>query len=56
MGLAFPAAWYQPVSVGVFAKGLGFADLWPNIAVLGLFALGFIGAAMAALRKRSAST
>ena len=54
MGLAFPAAWYQPVSVGVFAKGLGFADLWPNIAVLGLFALGFIGAAMAALRKRSA--
>jgi ribosome-dependent ATPase len=54
MGLAFPAAWYQPVSVGVFAKGLGFADLWPNIAVLGLFALGFIGAAMAALRKRGA--
>jgi ribosome-dependent ATPase len=54
MGLAFPAAWYQPVSVGVFAKGLGFADLWPNIAVLALFALGFIGAAMAALRKRSA--
>jgi ribosome-dependent ATPase len=54
MGLAFPAAWYQPVSVGVFAKGLGFADLWPNIAVLALFAIGFIGAAMAALRKRSA--
>ncbi|CAH1659819.1 ribosome-associated ATPase/putative transporter RbbA [Chelatococcus asaccharovorans] len=54
MGLAFPAAWYQPISVGVFAKGLGFADLWPNMTVLGLFALGFIAAAVVALRKRGA--
>ncbi|MDQ0513133.1 ribosome-associated ATPase/putative transporter RbbA [Ancylobacter amanitiformis] len=54
IGLSFPAAWYQPVSVGVFAKGLGFADLWLDIVVIFLFALGFIGAAMLALRKRSA--
>ncbi|MFG1464103.1 ribosome-associated ATPase/putative transporter RbbA [Xanthobacter sp. DSM 24535] len=54
MGLAFPAAWYQPVSVGVFAKALGFSDLWPNMAVLVLFALGFIGAAVLALRKQGA--
>ncbi|CAA0099955.1 Ribosome-associated ATPase [Starkeya nomas] len=54
IGLSFPAAWYQPVSVGVFTKGLGFASLWFNIVVIFLFALGFIGAAMVALRKRSA--
>ncbi|WP_454684236.1 ribosome-associated ATPase/putative transporter RbbA [Ancylobacter moscoviensis] len=54
IGLSFPAAWYQPVSVGVFTKGLGFASLWFNIVVIFLFAFGFIGAAMVALRKRSA--
>ena len=32
LGLSFPSAWYQPVTVGVFAKALGFADLWRNIA------------------------
>ncbi|MBN9017921.1 MAG: ribosome-associated ATPase/putative transporter RbbA [Rhizobiales bacterium] len=54
LGLAFPAAWYQPISVGAFAKGLGFAELWPNMLVLVLFALGFIGAAVVALRKQGA--
>jgi ribosome-dependent ATPase len=54
MGLAFPSAWYQPVSVGVVAKGLGFADLWLDMLVIGLFGLGFIAAAIVALRKRGA--
>lgn len=54
LGLSFPAAWYQPVSVGVFAKGLSLPDLWPNIAVLFLFAAGFICAALVALRKQGA--
>jgi len=54
MGLAFPSAWYQPVSVGVVAKGLGFADLWPDMLVIGLFGLGFIAAAIISLRKRGA--
>ncbi|HWJ73134.1 MAG TPA: ribosome-associated ATPase/putative transporter RbbA [Kaistia sp.] len=54
IGLAFPAAWYQPISVGVFAKGLGFAELWPNLLVLVLFGLVFIGAAIVALRKQGA--
>lgn len=54
MGLSFPAAWYQPISVGVFAKGLGFAELWPNLAVLGAFGLAFIAAAAVALRKQGA--
>ena len=24
IGLMFPAAWFQPISVGAFTKGLGF--------------------------------
>lgn len=54
MGLAFPAAWYQPISMGAFDKGLGFLALWPNLAVLVLFAVGFIAAAVIALRKQGA--
>ena len=54
IGLAFPAAWYQPISVGVFAKGLGLADLWPNLLVLVAFGLAFIGASVVALRKQGA--
>ena len=50
-GLLFPAAWYHPVAVGTFAKGLGFAALWPNMLVLLLFAGGLLGAAALALRK-----
>jgi ribosome-dependent ATPase len=53
VGLGFPSAWYQPVSVGSFAKGLGFAALWPNIAVLALFGVGFLAASALALRKRA---
>ena len=28
IGLTFPSAWYQPVTVGVFAKALGMPELW----------------------------
>ncbi|MDQ0393647.1 ribosome-associated ATPase/putative transporter RbbA [Labrys monachus] len=52
MGLAFPAAWYQPISVGTFAKGLGFEALWPNLAVLVFFGVGFIAVAIMTLRKQ----
>ncbi|MBB3312309.1 ribosome-dependent ATPase [Rhizobium sp. BK196] len=54
MGLLFPSAWYQPVSVGVITKGLGLAELWPNLIALAGFAVVFVGAALVALRKRSA--
>ncbi|UWU18674.1 ribosome-associated ATPase/putative transporter RbbA (plasmid) [Rhizobium sullae] len=54
MGLLFPAAWYQPISVGVITKGLGFAELWFNLVVLAAFGLVFVAAALAALRKRGA--
>jgi ribosome-dependent ATPase len=54
MGLLFPAAWYQPITVGVITKGLGFAELWDNLAMLLLFGIGFIAMALLALHKRSA--
>lgn len=52
LGLAFPSAWFQSISAGAFTKGLGFAELWPNLAVLFFFAVLFLGAAALALRKR----
>jgi ribosome-dependent ATPase len=53
-GLAFPSAWYEPVSVGTFTKGLGFMDLWPNLLVLATFFSGFGFAARLKLRKQEA--
>ena len=37
--MVFPAAWFQTISVGVFAKGLGVADLGRDYAVLALMAV-----------------
>jgi ribosome-dependent ATPase len=54
MGLVFPSAWYQPISVGIITKGLGFAELWTNLLMLSGFGIGFIVMALVALRKRSA--
>ena len=34
IGLMFPAAWFHPISVGTFTKGLGYSDLWFNALVL----------------------
>ncbi len=54
VGLAFPGAWYQPVSVGTFAKGLGWPDLRLNAVVLAIFGLVYLVASVAALRKQEA--
>jgi ribosome-dependent ATPase len=54
IGLLFPAAWFQPISVGTFTKGLGYSDLWFNTLVLAAFALGFLAAARAFLQKQEA--
>ncbi len=54
IGLGFPAAWFQPISVGTFTKGLGFSDLWLNALVLGIFAAGYLVAAHIVLRKQEA--
>jgi ribosome-dependent ATPase len=52
IGLGFPAAWFQPISVGTFTKGLGFSDLWFNALVLVVFAVGYLTAAHFVLRKQ----
>jgi ribosome-dependent ATPase len=52
IGLAFPAAWFQPISVGTFTKGLGFSELWFNALVLAIFAVGYLIAAHIVLRKQ----
>jgi ribosome-dependent ATPase len=50
----FPAAWFQPISVGTFTKGLGFSDLWLNGLVLAAFALVYLLAAQTVLQKQEA--
>jgi ribosome-dependent ATPase len=52
IGLMFPAAWFQPISVGTFTKGLTYSDLGLNALVLSLFALGYFAAAHTFLRKQ----
>jgi ribosome-dependent ATPase len=52
IGLMFPAAWFQPISIGTFTKGLGYADLGLNALVLALFAIGYLIAAQLLLPKQ----
>ncbi|MGA7487077.1 MAG: ribosome-associated ATPase/putative transporter RbbA [Xanthobacteraceae bacterium] len=52
IGLMFPAAWFQPISVGTFTKGLGYSALWFNALVLALFAVGYLTAAQLILQKQ----
>jgi ribosome-dependent ATPase len=54
LGLSFPSSWYQQVSVGVFAKALGMADLWRNIAAIAVIALVFLILSLMLLRKQEA--
>jgi ribosome-dependent ATPase len=52
IGLAFPAAWFQPISVGTFTKGLTFSDLWLNGLVLAVFFVVYFTAAHTFLQKQ----
>jgi ribosome-dependent ATPase len=52
IGLMFPAAWYQPISVGTFTKGLGYSDLWFNALMLAVFGVSYLGAAHVLLHKQ----
>ena len=52
IGLSFPSSWYQQVSVGVFAKALGIASLWKDIAAIAVIALVFLALSLALLRKQ----
>ena len=52
IGLMFPAAWFQPISVGTFTKGLTYPDLWFNALVLALFGVGYLIASHMMLAKQ----
>jgi ribosome-dependent ATPase len=54
LGLGFPPAWYQPISVGAFTKALGFEQLLPNVLVLAGFFIVYLVAAQLILRKQEA--
>jgi ribosome-dependent ATPase len=52
IGLMFPAAWFQPISVGTFTKGLHYSDLRLNALVLVAFAVTYLIAAQLLLKKQ----
>jgi len=52
MGLTFPSAWFQQISIGTFTKALGFEFLWHNHLALAGFIIIFILAAIVALPKQ----
>jgi ribosome-dependent ATPase len=52
IGYAFPSYWFQEISIGVFAKGLGFFDLTPALLALGIFPFLCTLAASRLLRKQ----
>jgi ribosome-dependent ATPase len=52
IGLMFPAAWFQPISVGTFTKGLGYPELWINGLVLLIFGISFFVGAQMLLQKQ----
>jgi ribosome-dependent ATPase len=54
LGLTFPSAWYQPVTVGVFAKALGMLDLWRNIVAIAAIELAYLILSLLLLRKQEA--
>jgi ribosome-dependent ATPase len=54
IGLGFPSGWFTQVSLGTFTKALGFGELWPDLLVLVVFALGFVAAATLIVRKQEA--
>ncbi|MBK8752738.1 MAG: ribosome-associated ATPase/putative transporter RbbA [Candidatus Competibacteraceae bacterium] len=52
MGYSFPSVYFQQISVGTFAKALGFADLaWNYLALAAFFAL-FLGLSVALLKTQ----
>jgi ribosome-dependent ATPase len=48
----FPGAWFQPISVGIITKGLGYSELWFNALVLAIFAVGYLIASHIMLPKQ----
>jgi ribosome-dependent ATPase len=54
MGYGFPALWFQIISLGVFAKGLGIDAFAREISVLFAFGVAFLLLARLSIRKQGA--
>ncbi|MCK4712981.1 MAG: ABC transporter permease, partial [Marinosulfonomonas sp.] len=52
MGTLWPTTWYMGISVGVFTKGLGLAELSGHLTKLAMFGPAFTALAVLALRKQ----
>jgi ribosome-dependent ATPase len=52
LGLTFPSAWYQPITVGVFAKALGMSALWFNVVAICIIAVAYLILSLLFLRKQ----
>jgi len=52
LGRAFPMSYFLPISVGVFTKGLGVADLGLYLAELSIFVPVLLGVSMFLLKKQ----
>jgi ribosome-dependent ATPase len=52
LGRLFPMSYYLPVSLGAFTKGLGWADLAGNLAILAAFIPVLTGAACLAMARQ----
>ena len=50
IGTFWPASWFLHLNVGAFAKGLGWAGLWPDVAALALFGPALVGLACLLLK------
>lgn len=54
MGQMWPTTYFMQMSVGAFNKGLGFAQLGPNILLISIFAPIFLTVAVLFLKKQEA--
>ena len=53
LSYAFPGRYMATISRGVFLKGAGFAELWPELAALAGYALVVLLASSVLYRRRS---
>jgi ribosome-dependent ATPase len=53
-GLAFPATYFQQISLGTFTKGLHWTALWHNHVALAAFAVAYVLVSIILLRKQEA--
>lgn len=48
----FPARYFTDISRGIVLKGIGIADLWPQVVLLVVYAIGLFGLASVRFRKQ----